>query len=125
MWRAAGAGEFYVYLPPDFPENQKMCGQPNNDCNDEYGTSIGRGNFHFVAGQRVIVSERVKLNDPGQANGEIEMWFNGQSVIQASGLKFSGTDAGRIRGIQMQTFFGGKTCQCCPLFRRADIRRMF
>jgi hypothetical protein len=50
----------------------------------------------------------VKLNDPGQENGEIQVWSNGKSVINLSGLVLRDSDKGRIWGAQMQTFFGGK-----------------
>ena len=41
------------------------------------------------------------------ANGELELFFNGESVINVGGLMLRGDDAGKIRGIIMQTFFGG------------------
>lgn len=72
-----------------------------------YGNSVGRGAFTFVPGVRSTVAQRVKLNDAGQANGELELFFNGQSVINVSGVIIRDTDEGRIRGVQFQTFFGG------------------
>lgn len=53
------------------------------------------------------ISQRVLLNDAGMANGELELFFNGESVINVGGLMLRGDDAGKIRGIIMQTFFGG------------------
>ncbi|KAF6758644.1 polysaccharide lyase family 14 protein [Ephemerocybe angulata] len=111
MWRAKGAGEFYTYLPPSQSANKKICSIPNSDCNDTYGASIGRGSFTFPNGQWTTVSERVKLNDVGQANGEIELFANGKSVINVKGLVLRTSAAGRIRGLQMQTFFGGSKPQ--------------
>jgi len=112
MWRDGGAGEFYTYLPPmtesQYSANKKLCTvAPKSDCNDVFGASVGRGAFHFKAGGWTTVSERVRLNDVGQANGEIEMFVNGKSVINVSGLILRAHDGGRIRGIQAQTFFGG------------------
>ncbi|GLB35532.1 hypothetical protein LshimejAT787_0210970 [Lyophyllum shimeji] len=112
MWRGEGAGEFYTYLPPftdpRFAANKKQCNVPPlSDCNPTYGASIGRGSFHFPTGQWTTVSERVRLNDVGQANGELELFVNGKSVVNVGGLVLRDSSAGRIRGIQMQTFFGG------------------
>ncbi|KAJ8472638.1 hypothetical protein ONZ45_g16587 [Pleurotus djamor] len=112
MWRSGGAGEFYTYLPPytesKFSANRKQCNvAPESDCNPTYGASIGRGSFHFKDGQWNTVAERVKLNDVGQANGELELFVDGKSVVSVKGLILRDSSAGRFRGIQMQTFFGG------------------
>lgn len=55
------------------------------------------------------IVERVKLNDFGEANREIELFVNGESVINVSGIIIRDSSAGRIRGIQVQSFFGGKS----------------
>ncbi|TFK31671.1 polysaccharide lyase family 14 protein [Crucibulum laeve] len=108
MWRPEGAGELYTYLPPSGESaNKKLCTLADSDCNPTYGTSIARGSFFFTPGQWTAVAERVRLNDVGEANGELELFVNGKSVINANGLIFRDSDSGRIRGIQMQTFFGG------------------
>ncbi|KAF8839864.1 hypothetical protein BDN67DRAFT_1069714 [Paxillus ammoniavirescens] len=120
MWRTDGAGEIYAYLPPytdsQFAANEAVCSvPPYSDCNDVYGASIGRGAFYFESGQWNTVSQRVRLNDVGQANGELELYVGGVSVINVGGLIIRDSDEGRIRGIQMQTFFGGSTSDfACP-----------
>ncbi|KAH7911904.1 polysaccharide lyase family 14 protein [Hygrophoropsis aurantiaca] len=112
MWRTDGAGELYTYLPPytnpEFAANKAVCDvAPKSDCNAEYGASVGRGAFTFVSGQWNTISQRVRLNDAGQANGELELFIGGRSVINVGGLILRDSADGRIRGIQMQTFFGG------------------
>ncbi|KAJ6525685.1 hypothetical protein B0H19DRAFT_1084791 [Mycena capillaripes] len=112
MWRTNGMGELYSYLPDyevdGFAANKRVCDvAPFSECNPEYGASVGRGAFTFPTGQWTTVSQRVKLNDPGQANGEMQLWVNGKSVIDVSGIILRDSAAGRHRGIQMQTFFGG------------------
>jgi hypothetical protein len=114
MWRTDGAGELYTYLPPaDIPRfsaNKAICKvKPVSDCNPTYGASVGRGSFSFAAGKRTYVSQRVRLNDVNQANGEIELFADGKSVVNVSGLILRDSGDGRIRGLQMQTFFGGST----------------
>jgi len=109
MWREDGMGEMYTYLPPGIEANKKICDYPpDSDCNDTYGASIARGSFTFADGAWTTVVERIKLNDPGQENGELQMWANGKQVIDISGLVLvDDSGEGAMRGIQMQTFFGG------------------
>lgn len=111
MWRAEAQGELYVYLPPDFQANKRVCDvEPKSECNSVYGASVGRGSFSFKTGQWNTIAERVKLNDAGKENGEIELFFQGKSVVKVDGLVLRDNDQGRLRGIMMQTFFGGMSC---------------
>lgn len=109
MWRTAGAGELYTYLPPDYSANQAVCDiPPYSTCNDVYGASVGRGSFNWTTGGRTTIAERVRLNDVGQTNGELEMFVNGKSVVNVGGLVLVNSTEGRIRGMMFQTFFGGE-----------------
>lgn len=102
-------GEMYTYLPPSYTANQAVCDiAPKSECNPTYGASVGRGSFNFVAGQSNAVAMRVRLNDVGQENGELQLWANGESVINVGGLVLRDSDEGRIYGLMVQTFFGGK-----------------
>jgi hypothetical protein len=108
MWRRGGAGELYTYLPPGLKGNNDVCHiKPLSECNPTYGASIARGSYKWTPGQWNTVSERVKLNDVGKANGEIELFVGGKSIINVKGLTLRDSAAGRMRGIQMQSFFGG------------------
>ncbi|KAJ7151482.1 hypothetical protein C8R46DRAFT_1122136, partial [Mycena filopes] len=112
MWRTNGMGEMYTYLPDyevtGFSANKRVCDiAPLSECNPTYGASVGRGAFTFPTGEWTTVSQRVQLNDVGKANGELELWVNGKSVISVNGLILRDSSAGKHRGIQMQTFFGG------------------
>ena len=109
MWRTNGAGELYTYLPPDYDENQAVCDiPPFSTCNDVYGASVGRGSFTFNTGGRTTIGQRVRLNDVGAANGELELFVAGKSLFSVGGLVLRDSSSGRIRGLQMQTFFGGE-----------------
>ena len=110
MWRTNGAGELYTYLPPDYSENDAVCDiPPYSTCNSVYGASVGRGSFTWKTGGRTTIAQRVRLNDAGQANGELELFANGKSLFTVGGLVLRDSSAGRIRGMQMQTFFGGES----------------
>lgn len=116
MWRTDGAGEMYTYLPPSFSENDNVCDvAPKSDCNPTYGASVARGSFYFAAGEWTTISERVKLNDMNGnepvANGELELFANGKSVLSVGGLILRSTADVKMQGIQMQTFFGGSTAE--------------
>jgi hypothetical protein len=116
MWRADGKGEVYTYLPSPsissmFDANEKLCDVPPQSlCNDVYGASVGRGAFSFVSGAWNTVAIHVTLNDSGKANGAIELFFNGKSVISVSGVIISYSSDStpcRAQGIMAQSFFGG------------------
>lgn len=99
----------YTYLPTSFSANLAQCRVPPfSTSNPTYGTSVGRGSFFFQPGDWTTVVQRMRLNDAGQENGELEVIVNGQSKINVSGLVLRSSEAGRIRGMQIQTFFGGK-----------------
>ena len=108
MWRTGGKGELYTYLPNTFEANKALCNvAPESDCNDTYGASVGRGSFYFKPGKRTTIGQRVKLNDVGKENGELELFVEGKSIFKVDGLVYRNSNSGKIRGIQMQTFFGG------------------
>jgi hypothetical protein len=110
MWRTGGAGEMYTYLPTSFSANSALSHVPPfSTSNPTYGTSVGRGSFFFQPGDWTTVVQRMRLNDAGQENGELELIVDGQSKINVSGLVLRSSEAGRIRGMQIQTFFGGHT----------------
>ncbi|KAG6840487.1 hypothetical protein C0991_006430, partial [Blastosporella zonata] len=103
MWRKDGAGELYAYLPT---KDQKLA-VCKGKCDVKYGASIGTGNWTFHPGEWTQLSERVKLNDVGKMNGEIEVFAGNKSVIFVDNLELRGTEEGRIDGAMVHTFFGG------------------
>lgn len=113
MWRPGGEGELYTYLPsysdPLYKANEIQCSLSNSTCNPQYGASLMRGSFTFTPGQWKTMAQRLKLNTVGNANGELELFVDGQSTIKATGLILTGSNLGRIRGLFMQSFFGGST----------------
>jgi Polysaccharide lyase 14 len=114
MFRTGGAAELYTYLPQpnsgsQFSGNKQLCSvKPLSDCNSSYGASTARGAWTWKTGAWTTVSQRIKLNDPGQQNGEMQVIADGNTVIDLNGLAFRDSDKGRFQGIQMQSFFGGE-----------------
>lgn len=91
MWRSEGKGEVYAYLPTSI----------------DYGTSIGKGNFHFARGVWSELKQEVRLNQPGKQDGKIRVWFNKKLVVDQDGLRFRDSPALGINGVFFETFFGG------------------
>ncbi|KAJ7643701.1 hypothetical protein FB45DRAFT_987522 [Roridomyces roridus] len=104
MWRAKGNGELYTYLPLT-PHNRDPPSLQNND----YGFSVGCAAFNFdvAVGRWITLAFRVKLNNVGSEDGELELWVDGKSVIAVSGLQLRDSDKAHIKGAHFQTFFGG------------------
>ncbi|BEJ06014.1 hypothetical protein CcaverHIS641_0305360 [Cutaneotrichosporon cavernicola] len=113
MWRANGDGELYNYFPPD-AKNDYCNFPPKSVCNPSFGDSIGRGAFQFKAGQWNTISQRLRLNDPGQKNGEQELFINGQSVIKLNNVMITSNPNAKLYGIMAQTFFGGGSSDFAP-----------
>jgi len=108
MWRTAGKGEIYAYIPLNDTNRDRLLEvPPESHENSEYGFSVGRGAFKFPKGAWTAIAERVKLNTVGQADGEIQLWINGTSVINISGLILREEEESHIKGVHFQTFFGG------------------
>ncbi|KAF8528203.1 hypothetical protein BU17DRAFT_73814 [Hysterangium stoloniferum] len=113
MWRENGQGELYTYLPQpsmgsQFKGNQQLCNvKPLSVCSDDAGASVGRGSWSFTPGKWTVLSQRVKLNDAGVQNGELEVIVNGQTMFNLKGLALRDSDKGRINGYIFQSFFGG------------------
>ncbi|KAF8514708.1 hypothetical protein BU17DRAFT_52395 [Hysterangium stoloniferum] len=109
MWRAGGKAEIYMYLPIFESNARRLMAVPGSHQNPDYGFSVGRGCHIFTPGKWAAISERVKLNDIGEENGEVELWIDGVSVLKVDGLVLRTSDKSLIQGLHFQTFFGGST----------------
>ncbi|KAF8161650.1 polysaccharide lyase family 14 protein [Crassisporium funariophilum] len=112
MWRANSVGELYIYLPIKAENSTRLASVPPRSIeNNDYGFSVGRGAFHMdgAVGQWVTLAFRIKLNDIGINNGEVQVWIDGNSVVHVDGLSLRESQAGRIKGMHFQTFFGGNS----------------
>ncbi|KAF9976181.1 hypothetical protein BGZ73_009035 [Actinomortierella ambigua] len=104
MWRQNGIGEVYAYIPDD----SKFCKDSNVQCNDVYGTSIGRGVLYFPQGQWTRVDMIMQLNEPaGVANGKLVIYLNGNKVVDMNSVPYRSTGKVAFHGLMFSTFFGG------------------
>lgn len=104
MWRKGGKAVLYLYSM-----NKK------SRCGDDYDLILpDKSLAHFVPGQWIHLTERVKINDSEKENGEVQIWFNGQEVLSLNKLKF--VDNGqKIDNFYFSTFHGGSGDQWSPL----------
>ena len=98
MWRTAGQGEVYAYLP----------------SSDTFGTSLGRGDFSFTPGKWQCVEQEVALNTPGASDGVVRAWLDGKRVYQNEYLSYRTVASLRIEGVFFSTFFGGGDSSWAP-----------
>ncbi len=92
MWRQGGDATQYVYHP----------NQPNS-----YGEGMYWNGASFSVGSWTTVETRIKLNTPGESNGLIQGWMNGQLVFERYNMRFRDTDDLQIDKLSFSTFFGG------------------
>ncbi len=91
MWRKGGTGEVYAYLPTSV----------------KHGMSLGRGSWQWPTGVWARVQQHVVLNDPERSNGVLQVWLNGQLVLDRHDLKYRNTTELKVQGLFFSTFFGG------------------
>lgn len=98
----SGAGEAYAYIP-----DNDICGQSNTVCNDEYGISFSRGVIQFKTNTWTNIELYVKINDPSESNGVLQVWQDGNLVINQQSLKYRTSNAIAVSNLMFSTFFGG------------------
>jgi hypothetical protein len=96
MWRAGGAAVQYVYFPRQ---------------TTQYGVDLPyRPNgapARFSPGVWHRVEHRVAMNTPGQANGILQAWIDGQLALDEHDRVWR-LDAGvHVDALYFSTFFGG------------------
>lgn len=99
MWRAGGAGEVLI----------------SDATTTGYGTDLGLGNWYYQAdGQWHTLTEHVHMNTPGQADGFIDVTYNGSLVGHFTGITFRTDTATHVDGLMFSTFFGGHDSTWAP-----------
>ena len=100
MWVEHGAPISYVY-------------HPDQPANFGHGMPWGGANFNND-GRWTTVETRVKLNTPGQHNGIIQGWQDGQLVFEEYDIRFRDTADLKIESLAFSTFFGGNDQSWAP-----------
>ncbi len=96
MWRENGRAQLYLYhmdKPGKFGEEFWLF---DSDGDDVY---FERGKWHNLV-------QRVRINDGNQSNGEVDVWMNGEQVLEIDDLKMVTNNKG-IDALMFSTFHGG------------------
>lgn len=102
MWRADGEIVQYTYhvdQPTDYGEDMQW--------------DLG-GKRHFVPGQWHRLEHRVVMNTPGEHDGVLEGWLDGEQVFIREGLRFRDVDSFAVDLFYFSTFFGGSGDDWAP-----------
>lgn len=98
MWRSGGEAVQYVYHPD----------QPTI-----YGEDFD-WNRAFPPNTWVTVETRIRMNTPGQRDGVVQSWMNGQQVLNRTDVRFRDTPDFAIDQFRFETFFGGNSAEWAP-----------
>lgn len=106
MWRPEGRAVVYAYLPPS--DNGRY-------GSETWGQDLAL-NKKFIPGQWHCLQQRVVINDIGQENGQLQVWFDGELVLELDDITYRKRDttAGKIGGMYFSTFHGGHTKDWAP-----------
>ncbi|TFY63945.1 hypothetical protein EVG20_g6115 [Dentipellis fragilis] len=122
MWRANGVGELYAYLPMNDTNTARLLAVPPfSHQNPDFGFTVGRGAWTFPTGKWTKIAIRARMNDVGSANGEVELWVDGKSVISVDGLVLREDAESHIKGMHFQTFFGGDSLWSSTWWMHSDF----
>jgi len=92
IWQAGWTLAQYIYYP---------------DQQGEFGTALPWSTPPLAPGRWYHIEIRVRMNTPGQADGSVQGWLDGQLALNAGGLRFRDTAALAIDEFYFSTFFGG------------------
>ncbi len=95
-WRENGRAVLYLYhqdKPGQFGEDIQLVGQDGED-------------IFFERGRWTNITQRVRINDQGQANGEVDVYYDGEHVLSRDGIRFA-SDGSGIDTAYFSTFHGG------------------
>jgi hypothetical protein len=99
MWRAGGSGEVLL----------------SDATTTGYGTDLGLGAWTFQAdGKWHTLSQHIHLNTPGQADGNIDVRYDGTQVAHLTGITFRTDAATLIDSLMFCTFYGGHDSSWAP-----------
>lgn len=102
MWRTDGVGVLYLY---DLTKSR---------TGQTWGEDIEfAGKAKFTPGQWNHIREDVVLNTPGQANGSVKAYLDGQLVVDLQDREIIG-GAEKIDILLFSTFFGGNSSEWFP-----------
>jgi hypothetical protein len=98
MWREGGKLIGYIY-------DQTQ----SSECGNNIATS-----YTFKPNTWADMKERVRVNNGTAGDGVLQIWADGNMVINRSNMKYMGTQANNINVVLFHSFFGGSTQDWAP-----------
>lgn len=120
MWREGGKLEFYLH---GYEVNNSSGAEPYRLLWDTagYHAKVTPGQWHHI-------EIRQKLNTPGQRNGILQGWLDGQLVCNDSdnsGVRGAGHSNTKINHLYFSTFFGGSSAPESQWQPKTDVFASF
>ena len=103
MWREGGQATLYLY----------HMDQPKTYGEDFLLKDSNGSQKYFERGQWHNMVQRVKVNDGSSSNGEVDVWMDGEQVLDLDNLRFM-TNGGGIDTAYFSTFHGGNGSDWWP-----------
>lgn len=104
MWRTGGLGVQYMYFP------EKV-----NDCGDDFDYALNGEPALFQPGVWHTLEHHLVMNTPGQHDGHLQAWLDGQMVLDVPNFLFRADGADfAIDTLYFSTFFGGSGAEWAP-----------
>ena len=88
-WGRNGAGDVVANIP----------------VSGDKGVSLAAGTWTFPTGRWSLVEQEVRLNTPGQENGFLGIWVDGQLRVQLDNVAYRSHAQTRINGIVSDVFY--------------------
>lgn len=103
MWRRGGEVVQYVY----HPDQPTIYG-------DDFHWSQSGANLSFPTNTWITVEHRITMNTPGQYDGIVQGWYNGQLSLNRTNIRFRDVNTFAVDGFYFSTFFGGGSLDWSP-----------
>jgi len=103
MWREDNAAIFYIYhadMKGNFGDKEYWGGEENPNL--------------FTTNEWVQVEHRIVMNSPGEKNGILQGWYNGELVHDNHNMRYRKVDSFAIDAFYFSTFFGGSNSKWAP-----------
>jgi len=99
MWRKGGQAVVYFY---------------HVGMEGKWGDNLVLPGAVFQPGRWHRLEQRIRVNTPGAADGELEVWFDGERVLFRDDVRFRLGQAGLVDSFYFSTFHGGNTARWGP-----------
>lgn len=99
MWREHGEAIVYLYYV---------------DMPGIWGEDLSLSETSFRPGKWHRIVQHIRVNDEGESNGVLDVWLDGEQVLERNDLRYRLDQRGLINSIYFSTFHGGNTAEWGP-----------